>query len=80
MIHTTDLSSAKGNEGRGIVAPRLVIGTSTSGVTRRVRAAGPLSAQKGVWPGAREVHLIDEPVAAADRRRPPVTDHRARQL
>ena len=50
----------KSNEGRGIIAPRLVIGIP-SGVTsverRAVREAG--------LAGAREVHLIDEPVAAA---------------
>jgi len=50
----------KCNEGKGIVAPRIVIGIP-SGVTsverRAVREAG--------LAGAREVHLIDEPVAAA---------------
>ena len=50
----------KGNEGRGIMAPRLVVGipSGVTGVERRaVREAG--------MAGAREVHLIDEPVAAA---------------
>jgi rod shape-determining protein MreB len=46
----------KGNEGRGIMAPRLVIGIP-SGVA-----------------GAREVHLIDEPVAAAIGAGLPVTE------
>ncbi len=59
----------KSNEGRGIVAPRLVIGIP-SGVTdverRAVREAG--------MAGAREVHLIDEPVAAAIGASLPVTE------
>ncbi len=57
------------NEGRGILAPRIVIGIP-SGVTsverRAVREAG--------LAGAREVHLIDEPVAAAIGASLPVTD------
>jgi rod shape-determining protein MreB len=59
----------KGNEGRGIVAPRLVIGipSGVTGVERRaVREAG--------LAGAREVHLIDEPVAAAIGAGLPVTE------
>ena len=59
----------KCNEGKGIVAPRIVIGIP-SGVTsverRAVREAG--------LAGAREVHLIDEPVAAAIGASLPVTD------
>ena len=50
----------KCNEGKGLVAPRIVIGIP-SGITsverRAVREAG--------LAGAREVYLIDEPVAAA---------------
>ena len=59
----------KGNEGRGIVAPRLVIGipSGVTGVERRaVREAG--------LAGARTVHLIDEPVAAAIGAGLPVTE------
>ncbi|MFO0103724.1 MAG: rod shape-determining protein, partial [Cyanobium sp.] len=59
----------KGNEGRGIVAPRLVIGipSGVTGVERRaVREAG--------LAGAREVHLIDVPVAAASGAGLPVTE------
>ena len=59
----------KCNEGKGIVAPRIVIGIP-SGVTsverRAVREAG--------LAGAREVHLIDEPVAAAIGASLPVTE------
>ena len=59
----------KCNEGRGILAPRLVVGIP-SGVTsverRAVREAG--------LAGAREVHLIDEPVAAAIGAHLPVTE------
>ena len=59
----------KSNEGRGIIAPRLIIGIP-SGVTsverRAVREAG--------LAGAREVHLIDEPVAAAIGASLPVTE------
>ena len=59
----------KSNEGRGILAPRLIIGIP-SGVTsverRAVREAG--------LAGAREVHLIDEPVAAAIGASLPVTE------
>ena len=59
----------KSNEGKGIVAPRIVIGIP-SGVTsverRAVREAG--------LAGAREVHLIDEPVAAAIGASLPVTE------
>lgn len=59
----------KGNEGRGVVAPRLVIGipSGVTGVERRaVREAG--------LAGARQVHLIDEPVAAAIGAGLPVTE------
>ena len=59
----------KGNEGRGIVAPRLVIGipSGVTGVERRaVREAG--------LAGARNVHLIEEPVAAAIGAGLPVTE------
>jgi Actin-like ATPase involved in cell morphogenesis len=59
----------KCNEGRGILAPRIVIGIP-SGVTsverRAVREAG--------LAGAREVYLIDEPVAAAIGASLPVTE------
>ena len=59
----------KCNEGKGIVAPRIVIGIP-SGVTsverRAVREAG--------LAGAREVYLIDEPVAAAIGASLPVTE------
>ena len=59
----------KCNEGRGLLAPRVVIGIP-SGVTsverRAVREAG--------LAGAREVHLIDEPVAAAIGASMPVTE------
>ena len=59
----------KCNEGRGLLAPRIVIGIP-SGVTsverRAVREAG--------LAGAREVYLIDEPVAAAIGASLPVTD------
>ena len=59
----------KSNEGRGILAPRLIIGIP-SGVTsverRAVREAG--------LAGAREVYLIDEPVAAAIGASLPVTE------
>ena len=59
----------KCNEGRGIIAPRLVVGipSGVTGVERRaVREAG--------LAGAREVHLIDEPVAAAIGAFLPVTE------
>ena len=59
----------KCNEGRGIIAPRLVVGipSGVTGVERRaVREAG--------MAGAREVHLIDEPVAAAIGASLPVTE------
>ena len=59
----------KGNEGRGIMDPRLVVGlpSGVTGVERRaVREAG--------MAGAREVHLIDEPVAAAIGAGLPVTE------
>ena len=59
----------KSNEGRGIIAPRLVIGipSGVTGVERRaVREAG--------LAGAREVYLIDEPVAAAIGASLPVTE------
>ena len=59
----------KCNEGRGILAPRIVIGIP-SGVTsverKAVREAG--------LAGAREVYLIDEPVAAAIGASLPVTE------
>ncbi|HRD41314.1 MAG TPA: rod shape-determining protein [Prochlorococcaceae cyanobacterium AMR_MDS_5431] len=59
----------KVNDGRGVVAPRLVIGipSGVTGVERRaVREAG--------LAGAREVLLIDEPVAAAIGAGLPVTE------
>ncbi len=59
----------KCNEGRGIIAPRLVVGipSGVTGVERRaVREAG--------LAGAREVYLIDEPVAAAIGASLPVTE------
>mgnify|MGYP001212412720 CR=1 FL=1 len=59
----------KCNQGRGIIAPRLVVGipSGVTGVERRaVREAG--------MAGAREVHLIDEPVAAAIGACLPVTE------
>eukprot|EP00457_Paulinella_chromatophora_P010328 gb/GEZN01010427.1/.p1 GENE.gb/GEZN01010427.1/~~gb/GEZN01010427.1/.p1 ORF type:complete len:311 (-),score=-7.16 gb/GEZN01010427.1/:140-1072(-) len=59
----------KVNDGRGVVAPRLVVGipSGVTGVERRaVREAG--------LAGAREVHLIDEPVAAAIGAGLPVTE------
>jgi rod shape-determining protein MreB len=59
----------KGNDGRGLVARRLVVGipSGVTGVERRaVREAG--------LAGAREVHLIDEPVAAAIGAGLPVTE------
>jgi len=59
----------KCNEGRGIISPRLVVGipSGVTGVERRaVREAG--------MAGAREVHLIDEPVAAAIGASLPVTE------
>ncbi|MEB3351488.1 MAG: rod shape-determining protein [Cyanobacteriota bacterium] len=59
----------KGNDGRAIVAPRLVIGipSGVTGVERRaVREAG--------LAGARQVQLIDEPVAAAIGAGLPVTE------
>ncbi len=59
----------KCNEGKGIIAPRIVIGIP-SGITsverRAVREAG--------LAGAREVYLIDEPVAAAIGASLPVTE------
>ena len=59
----------KCNEGKGILAPRIVIGIP-SGITsverRAVREAG--------LAGAREVYLIDEPVAAAIGASLPVTE------
>ena len=59
----------KCNEGKGLLAPRIVIGIP-SGVTsverRAVREAG--------LAGAREVYLIDEPVAAAIGASLPVTE------
>ncbi|MYG38096.1 MAG: rod shape-determining protein [Synechococcus sp. SB0676_bin_10] len=50
----------KGNEGRRMMAPRLVIGipSGVTGVERRALRDAALV-------GAREVHLIDEPMAAA---------------
>ena len=59
----------KCNEGKGIIAPRLVVGipSGVTGVERRaVREAG--------LAGAREVYLIDEPVAAAIGASLPVTE------
>ena len=59
----------KCNEGKGLLAPRIVIGIP-SGITsverRAVREAG--------LAGAREVYLIDEPVAAAIGASLPVTE------
>ena len=59
----------KCNEGKGLLAPRIVIGIP-SGVTsverRAVREAG--------LAGAREVYLIDEPIAAAIGASLPVTE------
>jgi rod shape-determining protein MreB len=59
----------KSNEGKGLLAPRIVIGIP-SGITsverRAVREAG--------LAGAREVYLIDEPVAAAIGASLPVTE------
>jgi len=59
----------KCTEGKGIVAPRIIIGIP-SGITsverRAVREAG--------LAGAREVHLIEEPVAAAIGASLPVTE------
>ena len=59
----------KGNEGRGVIAPRLVIGipSGVTGVERRAVHQAGLA-------GARQVHLIDEPVAAAIGAGLPVTD------
>ena len=59
----------KCNEGKGLLAPRIVIGipSGVTGVERRaVREAG--------LAGAREVYLIDEPVAAAIGASLPVTE------
>ena len=59
----------KCNEGKGVLAPRIVIGIP-SGITsverRAVKEAG--------LAGAREVYLIDEPVAAAIGASLPVTE------
>ncbi|MFM7086310.1 MAG: rod shape-determining protein [Cyanobium sp.] len=59
----------KGNEGRGVVARRLVIGipSGVTGVERRAVHQAGLA-------GARQVHLIDEPVAAAIGAGLPVLD------
>jgi len=59
----------KCNEGKGIVAPRIVIGIP-SGVTSVERRA----VSEAGLAGAREVHLIDEPVAAAIGASLPVTE------
>ena len=58
----------KCNEGKGLVAPRIVIGipSGITSVERAVREAG--------LAGAREVYLIDEPVAAAIGASLPVTE------
>ena len=59
----------KCNEGKGIVAPRIVIGIP-SGITSVERKA----VKEAGLAGAREVYLIDEPVAAAIGASLPVTD------
>ena len=51
----------KGNEGRGMVAPRL----GDRHPQWRHRCGAPCCPRSRSWAGAREVHLIDEPVAAA---------------
>ncbi|TGG85807.1 MAG: rod shape-determining protein [Aphanocapsa feldmannii 277cV] len=58
-----------GNEGRSMISPRLVIGIP-SGVTGVERRA----VRDAAMAGAREVHLIDEPVAAAIGAGLPVTE------
>ena len=59
----------KCNEGKGIVAPRIVIGVP-SGITSVERKA----VKEAGLAGAREVYLIDEPVAAAIGASLPVTE------
>ena len=59
----------KSNEGKGIVAPRIVIGIP-SGITSVERKA----VKEAGLAGAREVYLIDEPVAAAIGASLPVTE------
>ena len=59
----------KCNEGKGIVAPRIVIGIP-SGITSVERKA----VKEAGLAGAREVYLIDEPVAAAIGASLPVTE------
>ena len=59
----------KCNEGRGIIAPRIVIGIP-SGITSVERKA----VKEAGLAGAREVYLIDEPVAAAIGASLPVTE------
>ena len=59
----------KGNEGHSLKVPRLVIGVP-SGVTDVERRA----LQDAALAGAREVHLIDEPMAAAIGAGLPVTE------
>jgi len=59
----------KCNEGKGLLAPRIVIGIP-SGVTSVERKA----VREAALAGAREVYLIDEPVAAAIGASLPVTE------
>ena len=59
----------KCNEGKGVLAPRIVIGIP-SGVTSVERRA----VREACLSGAREVYLIDEPVAAALGASLPVTE------
>ena len=59
----------KCNEGKGIIAPRIVIGIP-SGITSVERKA----VKEAGLAGAREVYLIDEPVAAAIGASLPVTE------
>ena len=59
----------KCNEGKGVLAPRVVIGIP-SGVTSVERRA----VREACFSGAREVYLIDEPVAAAIGASLPVTE------
>ena len=59
----------KCNEGKGIIAPRIVIGIP-SGITSVERKA----VKEAGLAGAREVYLIDEPIAAAIGASLPVTE------
>ncbi|MGK7907159.1 MAG: rod shape-determining protein [Synechococcus sp.] len=58
------------NEGRSLIKPRIVIGipSGVTGVERRAVMEATIQA------GAREVHLVDEPVAAAIGAGMPVTE------